>query len=480
MNTSIIPFMTHSKPPVIASYSTFSRNSTATSDSVPKPSGTQAGDLLIAFVSRVLLGNNYTSSGWQELPRSADSSRISVFWKIATGSEGANISFSGGNNQRVPAITMLRITGADTVMPIESFAWSSLTVGASTTADISTPGILNVTVVSAGTIHAGDLVAGSAVPAGVTILPFGTGGTTGTGGTGTYALSDSSFTEASGNTYTITSPTTAPSVSTTKANDLLVIGSFLGPAANTSLNSTSTFDAAITKQFDVTSYSGGNAIVSIGTKNLLEVGASGTYSITPNTGLLNQSAISIAIRPAIPQKTYATWSASDIYSASVSDNKLNISSSTGIQGGGRATIGKSSGKWYWEVQAYATNGCNIGIADAGLSLSAWSSGFDFIYYFAYSGIKQYNIGGGYNNVAYGASWAAKDVISVLMDLDNHQISFWKNGVDQGVALTGLPSVTWYPAALFPGSAGSRGQETNFGQSPFVYTPPAGYNYGIYL
>ena len=73
-------------------------------------------------------------------------------------------------------------------------------------------------------------------------------------------------------------------------------------------------------------------------------------------------------------------------------------------------------------------------------------------------------------VAYGAAYGSSDVIGVLFDSQTGNLSFTKNGADQGVAFTGL-SGSFCPAV----SIGYTGAITaNFGASAWAYAPPAGY------
>jgi hypothetical protein len=138
------------------------------------------------------------------------------------------------------------------------------------------------------------------------------------------------------------------------------------------------------------------------------------------------------------------------------------------------TIGVSSGKWYWEIFAenITTNSyLLLGVCSeaefgtltstnkyVGLTASSWG-------YYAQTGQK-YN-----NNVAaaYGAAYATNDVIGVALDMDAGTLTFYKNNVSQGVAYSGFTGVI-YPAFSSMSGVGT----VNFGQQPFVYTPPTGH------
>ncbi len=140
--------------------------------------------------------------------------------------------------------------------------------------------------------------------------------------------------------------------------------------------------------------------------------------------------------------------------------------------GTRATIGVTSGKWYWEyVHTSATAGGGTGIStQAGYTWAqmatadpgTYSGGWIYIY----TGQK----GNSNSYVAYGAAFTQNDVIGVAFDADAGTLVFYKNGVSQGTAYTGLTSGPYFPTD--GGAFG--GNVYNFGQRPFAYTPPSGF------
>ena len=145
----------------------------------------------------------------------------------------------------------------------------------------------------------------------------------------------------------------------------------------------------------------------------------------------------------------------------------------------RATIGVSSGKWYWEITpltAPSNNWFMNGIKDVTESIPAGTSqyvGFTSGSYGYYSlNGKKYNNA---SSVSYGAAYGVGDVIGVALDIDAGTLTFYKNNVSQGVAYSGLTG-TFAPAfSLVSGVTGTENtEEVNFGQRPFKYTPPTGY------
>ena len=78
--------------------------------------------------------------------------------------------------------------------------------------------------------------------------------------------------------------------------------------------------------------------------------------------------------------------------------------------------------------------------------------------------------------SYSVSWQTSgDVVGVKIDLDNSTIGFFVNGVYQGDAKTDLPSFTYHPFVYNRAGAPAASElRLNFGQKPFKFSPPDGY------
>lgn len=132
-----------------------------------------------------------------------------------------------------------------------------------------------------------------------------------------------------------------------------------------------------------------------------------------------------------------------------------------------ATMGVSSGKWYWEVVGTSNPPYMIGISKDVSPITDWQSTNGFGY-FSQNGQKYTNSAGS----AYGATYTTNDVIGVALDMDAGTLTFYKNGTSQGTAFSSL-SGTYFPSLQNPG-ANSITHTFNFGQRPFAYTAPSGY------
>jgi hypothetical protein len=137
----------------------------------------------------------------------------------------------------------------------------------------------------------------------------------------------------------------------------------------------------------------------------------------------------------------------------------------------------STGKWYWEVTTItvptlAASRGGIGIMNEVAVLG--TTGGDFFYTqsgkaYAYlaNGQKSESYGVFTN---YGTSFGNGIVIGVAFDADAGTLSFYRDGVSQGTAFTGINSNDKY----FPTLGYWISATANFGQTPFRYTPPAGH------
>jgi hypothetical protein len=158
----------------------------------------------------------------------------------------------------------------------------------------------------------------------------------------------------------------------------------------------------------------------------------------------------------------------------LSQGALLSSQSANAFSGALATFSLDNGKWYWETVLTARSGTvNVynGIAQNTFPTTQYAGATTDSYgYSSLNGQKYYNGAG----VAYGASYTVNDVLGFAYDSATGSLECFKNGVSQGVFVSGLTG-TWFPVVSYSvAAASSASQAVNFGQRPFTYSPPTGY------
>lgn len=170
--------------------------------------------------------------------------------------------------------------------------------------------------------------------------------------------------------------------------------------------------------------------------------------------------------------TLLTWNPADKNaSITLSDGNKTATATAAFQMV-RGTIGKSSGKWYFEVTCTgALTFGTVGIAQASSSLSSFAGGETTSY-----GIATNFVYTNFVSTSIDGTITAGDVVGVAVDLDAGKIWFaennaWVNsgnpGAGTGAIYSGL-SGTYYPAD----SPGATSHSIN---STLTYAPPSGFS-----
>jgi hypothetical protein len=187
------------------------------------------------------------------------------------------------------------------------------------------------------------------------------------------------------------------------------------------------------------------------------------------------------------QSGYATWNPLNKKSTMTLSNG-NLTASCAIDGSAHmvgGTIGVSSGKWYWEYDAVRGTGGGwepVVYTDP-LSPITTTAPSNTAYAWTVNG----NNGNLRNNntdvvVDYFNNISNGDRISCALDMDNGKVWFAKNGIwgnggnpasNDSTGGTGLTG-TWYPSVLIGSDSGAASATANFGQKPFKFPPPAGF------
>ena len=165
--------------------------------------------------------------------------------------------------------------------------------------------------------------------------------------------------------------------------------------------------------------------------------------------------------------------ANPAWAASPTLSNGNLDCSQTLTQVGVGSFAMSSGKWSFEwVCNSGINGIpQIGISNAplgtittngpGQSANAWV--------YVSNGTKSNNS----SFAGYGASYTTGDIVGVTFDASTGELTFYKNGLSQGSAFTGLTSGPYFPIQGNSGGTPTSGS-FNFGQRPFAYTAPSGF------
>ena len=159
-----------------------------------------------------------------------------------------------------------------------------------------------------------------------------------------------------------------------------------------------------------------------------------------------------------------------------SDGNL-VQTTTAGNGHYRANIGitTSSGKFYFEYQPTGSNVPGmVGFAEENHAQGSNLNGTTAYSYYGTTGNKQ----GSPSNVdtSYGATFTFGDVIGVAFDSDNGgSLEYFKNGESQGIAFSNeFPNFPYFPAFSAGSSSNTTTYNVNFGQKPFKFPPPDGF------
>jgi len=140
---------------------------------------------------------------------------------------------------------------------------------------------------------------------------------------------------------------------------------------------------------------------------------------------------------------------------------------------GSSTIGVSTGKWFFELQRSAGTSTNvyIGIGDeeqtreiARQSASAVFIG-NAVYYKPDDGNKVVVTNGSGAETSYGATYGNGDIIGIALNMDDNQVTFYKNGASQGVISIPTPDGFCF-LNIVNGADTADTFQINFGSPPY--------------
>ena len=175
-----------------------------------------------------------------------------------------------------------------------------------------------------------------------------------------------------------------------------------------------------------------------------------------------------------PQNNFATINRkSAAQDANASDGALTYTSgSANTRGIVTGTFGITTGKWYWEVRIGTVQAMPgiMGNGSRSTDNLPYPGGGGGGYHYSYftDGDLYWTEGSGVNHPKYGDTFTVGDIIGVAVDGDNGTLTFYKNGVSQGIARSNLNSFdvnAWMPCVGDGSGTSGALAQINFGQNP---------------
>lgn len=179
--------------------------------------------------------------------------------------------------------------------------------------------------------------------------------------------------------------------------------------------------------------------------------------------------------PASSSLTYATWNSADKgANITLSNSNKTATGGTGSWQTVRANQGKTTGKHYWEMGYTVGSSSLAGISDSSVTTSSPIGG----------DARGLGVQVTTGELVFGAttgnavsSFSTADVIGYALDADARTLKVYLNNVLSNTY--SLPSFVGaiYPAVSFIENGANF--TANFGATAMAYSPPAGYNAGVY-
>ena len=165
-------------------------------------------------------------------------------------------------------------------------------------------------------------------------------------------------------------------------------------------------------------------------------------------------------------------------SVTVSDGNLSVANArNGYFGSALSTLSMTSGKYYCEATVDSNDDTTLacGILKIDPLEYRWGTSDEQIGYFTNGYGYRSNNGNKVNNnsnSSYGASYGNGNTIGIAFNLDAGTVTFYKDNVSQGVAYSSIPAGQY--AFGFSCSETNNKWKVNFGQKPFKFPPPVGF------
>jgi hypothetical protein len=192
-----------------------------------------------------------------------------------------------------------------------------------------------------------------------------------------------------------------------------------------------------------------------------------------------------------PTNNFATLNPLDSTSATLSEGNLKAVVGTTLPRSTNSTISVSQGKWYFEVKITTNNAGNFGVLNANYNGRYYDASTNPTPY-TYTDNAFYSYAGGIridgSLVSTVATYTTGDIMGVALNIDDDEITFYKNGSSQGTFSktfsgnykigfshgSGSGSTTYELNTGNPSFSISSGNSDDNGYGNFEYAPPTGF------
>ena len=178
--------------------------------------------------------------------------------------------------------------------------------------------------------------------------------------------------------------------------------------------------------------------------------------------------------------------------AALAEGNLKVTTASGTYGYHGTTFAiPASGKWYAEVLILTLNSTNatVGVSPASEITETWFYNADGVTYYGSNGYKYI---AAQTASSYGASFGAGDLIGIAVNVDDSEVTFYKNNSSQGAITSENAAGFFFDAGNDSTGAGvtviwNFGQDSSFvgegtrqnnaddnGVGDFYYSPPSGF------
>ena len=178
--------------------------------------------------------------------------------------------------------------------------------------------------------------------------------------------------------------------------------------------------------------------------------------------------------------------------ATLSDGNLKIQTTTNVWKNTHSSIGMKTGKFYCEfgpnLWSDANNHCQPGVASMRLGNTFEMGATNYTAFYHYTGTKFFNGPGG-AGTAFGSAWNnnTTNIIGIAFDADTRKVWFslngaWQGGGNPSAGTNEAGTINLYEDGTYAFALGTHGNaglpnggaEANFGQKPFKFPPPDGF------